>query len=94
MTLSLEAKVQPNRSTFCSPAGFRCRLQFNVERSGADATPVHRTQGLDVADRVEAEPPGDSGLNQFNDTRHRRFGFVGLHEVEVALRAGWAEIGN
>jgi hypothetical protein len=34
------------------------------------------------------EPPGDSGLNQFNDARHRRFGFVGLEPCRDSGDAG------
>ena len=42
--------------------GVQRRLQFDVERSRADATAVHRAEHLDVADRVQAEAFGNAGL--------------------------------
>jgi hypothetical protein len=39
-------------------------LEFDVERSRADAPAVHRAQHLDVADGIEAEASGDAGLRQ------------------------------
>ena len=41
---------------------------------------------------IEAEASGDAGLHQFDDARHGGFGVVGLHEVEVAVAVGLAEI--
>jgi hypothetical protein len=51
------------------PGQVQCRLEFDVERSGADTTPVHRTQHLDIAYGVEAEPPGDARLNEPGEGR-------------------------
>src|SRR5205823_9790486 len=62
----------------------RC-LQLDVQRPRTNAAPVHRTQHLDVADRIEAEPLGDPCLRQFNDAAHGGFRIVRLHEIEVAL---------
>src|SRR5438132_9726173 len=70
------------------------RLQFDVERSGADATAIHRAQNLDVANGIEAEAAGNLGLHQLDDTRYGGFGIIRLHEVEVAVRSGRTEIGD
>ena len=40
--------------------GVQRRLQFDVERAGADAAAVHRAQHLDVADGIEAEALAES----------------------------------
>src|SRR5262249_35827370 len=69
----------------------RC-LQLDVQRPRAYPTPVHRTQHLDVADRIEAEPLGDPRLYQFDDTADGGCGIVRLHEIEVALGSRRAEI--
>src|SRR5260370_33891109 len=69
-------------------------LELNVKRAGDDATPVHRTKHLDVANGIEAEPFGDPRLHQFDDARYGDFGVVRLHEVEVALGSWRAEIGD
>src|SRR4051794_31806654 len=69
-------------------------LQLDVQRTRAYAAAVHRTQHLDVADGIEAEPFRYSRLHQFNDPSDRGFWIVRLHEIEVALGSGWAEVGN
>jgi hypothetical protein len=67
-------------------------MEFDVERSGADAAPIHGTQDLDVADRIETEPPGDSRLHELDDARHRCLRLVRGYEVEVGLRVRRTEI--
>src|SRR5271166_6110175 len=47
--------------------GVQHRLQFDVERTRADAAAVHWAEHLDVADRVQAEPLGGAGLHQLYD---------------------------
>jgi hypothetical protein len=44
-------------------------LEFNVEGASARRATVHRTQNLDVRDRVESEPARYVGLDQFDDAR-------------------------
>ena len=70
--------------------GIERGLQFDIERAGADAAAVHRAQHLDVADGIETEPLRDARLHQFDDPRHRGFGIVRLHEIEVAVALGLA----
>ena len=65
--------------------GVQRRLQFDVERTRADAAAVHRTEHLDVADRVQAETLGDAGLHQFQDALNGGLGIFGRHKVEVAV---------
>ena len=74
--------------------GVQGRLEFDIQRPGADTAAVHRAQHLDVADGIEAEALGDAGLHQLDDPRHRGFGIVRLHEVEVAVTLGLREIGH
>src|SRR5262249_40691951 len=69
----------------------RC-LQLDVQRPRTRPAPVHRTQHLDVADRIEGEPLGDPSLYQFDDTADGGYGIIHLHEVEVALGSRRAEI--
>ena len=40
------------------------------------------------------KPIGNPRLHQFNNPADSGFRFVRLHEVEVALGSGWAEIGD
>ena len=68
-------------------------MQLDVERAGADATPVHRAQHLNVADGVKAEAVRDPRLDQVDDPRHGGFGVVGPYEVEVAIACWSGEIG-
>src|SRR6266481_4950576 len=75
-------------------SGVQRRLEFDIQRAGADTTAVHRTKYLDVANGIEAEPFGDPRLHQFDDARHGGFGVVRLHEIEVALGSRRAEIGD
>ena len=44
--------------------------------------------------RAETEPPRDPRLHQFDDTANRTLRIIRLHEVEVALSFGWAEVGE
>ena len=67
MTLSPGAKVQPNSLDFAFAGGVQRRLEFDVERTRANAAAIHRTEHLDVADRVQADAFGDAGLHQFQD---------------------------
>ena len=67
-------------------------LQFDIERSGTDAATVHRTKHLDVADRIETEALGDSGLHQLYDPLHCGFRIVSLHKIKVALAFGLREV--
>src|SRR6202165_5228924 len=50
--------------------GVQRRLQFDVERSCADAAAIHWAQHLDVANGVEAKPLGNASLHQFDDPRY------------------------
>ena len=50
-----------------SPAAFKAACSSIVERTRADAAAVHRTEHLDVADRVQAEALEDAGLHQLQD---------------------------
>src|SRR5262245_25733761 len=70
------------------------RLQFDVERAGADTASIHWTQNLDVADGVEAKAARNPCLHQIDDARYGGFEIVRLHEVEVATRWGRTEIGD
>jgi hypothetical protein len=74
--------------------GVQHRLQFDVQRTRANAAAVHRAEHLDVADRVQAEAFGDAGLHQFQDALNGGLGLVGRNEVEVALASRRAEIGH
>src|SRR5208337_3694116 len=65
--------------------GVQRRLQFDVERTRADAATVHRTKHLDVADRVQAEPLRNAGLHQLQNALNGRLGILGGNEVEVAV---------
>ena len=71
--------------------GVQRRLQFDVERTRANAAAVHRAEHLDVADGVQAEALGDAGLHQLQDALNGGLGIFGGNEVEVAVagrRAG------
>jgi len=65
---------------------------FSERRTGR--RPVHWTQNLDVPNWVEAEAIGDPCLHQLDDALYGGFRIVRLHEVEIAIRAGQAEIGD
>jgi hypothetical protein len=74
--------------------GIERSLQFNIQGTRADAAPVHRTQHLDVADGIDAEPSGNPGFHQFDDARDGGFWVVRLYKVKVALGSGRAEVGD
>ena len=74
--------------------GVESGLQLDVQRTCTHTAAVHRTKHLDVADGIEAEPPRDPRLHQFDDAADGGLRIVRLHEVEVALGSGWAEIGD
>src|SRR5215831_7109814 len=74
--------------------GIERSLQFNVERSGADATAVHRAENLDIANVVEAESPRNPGLHQINDALHRSLGLLNRYEVEITVGRRRFEIGH
>jgi hypothetical protein len=80
-----QAFARTNHTT--SKVGIRVRSHGT---KGAD--PVHWAENLDVPDRVEPEAPWYPCLDQFDDARHRGIRLLCLHEVEVAVGAGWAEI--
>ena len=72
--------------------GVQRRLQLDIERPRADASPVHRAQHLDVAHRMEAEPAGNALADQGQDALHRLFGILRRHEVEVAVALSRVEL--
>ena len=91
MTWSPGEKRQPNRSTL------RWRvergLKLDVQRPCTHAASVHRTKHLDVLYWIEAEPLGIRAFYELDNTRQGGFGIVRLHEVEVVLGSGRAQIG-
>jgi hypothetical protein len=78
----------------CARLRVEGRLQFDVERTRAYATAVHRAEHLDVADRVQAETLGNAGLHQLHDALNRSLRILGRNEVEVAVTDRRAEIGH
>src|SRR5208337_1815307 len=72
MTLSPGAKGPAETLNFAFARGVQRRLQFDVERTRANAAPVHRAKHLDVADRVQAEALGDAGLHQLGSPSYPR----------------------
>ena len=79
---------------FAFAGGVQRRLQFDVERTRADAAAVYRAKYLDVADQVQAEALGGAGLHQLQDALNGGLGILGRNEVEVAVADRRAEIGN
>src|SRR5215469_14449712 len=77
---------------FAVAGGIERCLQFDVQRPRTNTTPIHRTQHLDVADGIEAKSLRNAGLRQFDDAADGNWGIVRLHEVEVAIGSGSAEI--
>src|SRR5215475_653548 len=74
--------------------GIERGLQLDVQRTCTHTATVHRTKDLDVADGIEAEPPGDPCFHELNNARHGGFGVVRLYKVEIAFGSGRAEIGD
>ena len=72
--------------------GVERSLKFDVERPRADAAAVHRAQDLDVPNGVEAEASRDACPRQLDDLRHRRFGLLRRHEIEIAVDGGRREV--
>src|SRR5215510_8203932 len=93
MTLSPGAKVQPNRSTLRSPAGFNAACS-SMLRERAPTPPRFIGQSTWMS-RTGSRPKRlGIRVHQLDDAHHSGFRVVGLHEVEITLRAGRAEIGN
>ena len=46
---------------------------------------------MDVTDGIEAEPPRDAGLDQFDDAANGSLRVIGRHEGEVAILLGPVE---
>src|SRR5947207_10548918 len=94
MTLSPGANVQPNRSTLRSPAGLSaaCNSMFNDRAP----TPPRFIGQSTWMSRMGSRPNGLGirVLTSSYDAAYGGFGIVGLHEVEVGLGPGWAEIGD
>src|SRR5208282_2220464 len=78
---------------FAFAGGVQRRLQFDIERTCANAATIHRAEHLDVADGVQAEAFGDAGPHQFQNALNSGLGIFGGNEVEVAVADGRAEIG-
>ena len=57
-------------------------LQLDVERARAEAAAVHRTQHLDVADRIEAETLRDALAHDGQHLPHAVFRIRGIDKVE------------
>src|ERR1700722_11025716 len=74
--------------------GVQRRLQFDVERTRANAAAVLWPKLLYVANRVQAKAFGDAGLHQFQDALNGGLGLLGRNEVEVALASRRAKIGH
>src|SRR5258708_5326031 len=74
--------------------GIESGLQFDVERSRADTSAVHRAENLNIANGVESESSRDPGLHQFDDALDRDFGLFDRREVKIAIYSGRCEIGN
>src|SRR6516165_2099597 len=93
MTLSRGAKVQPNRSTFRSPAGLSaaCSSMFNDCAPAPPRFIGHSTW----MSRMGWRPPlRDPCLHQFDDAADGGLWIVSPNEVEVAVVSGWAEVGH
>jgi len=69
--------------------GIERRLQAHVERTGAGHAAVHRTQHLDVADRVQPELARNALLDHGEDLVDHVLGLVRGDEVEIAPRFGF-----
>src|SRR6266566_4201907 len=93
MILSPGAKVQPKRSTLRSPAGFKAA--WSSMFSERAPTPPRFIGQSTWMSRMGSRP-NRLGIRFFTSSmmRHGGFGIVRLHEVEVAICAGRAEIGD
>src|SRR6516162_5159239 len=91
MTLSPAAKVQPNRSTLRSPAGFSaaCNSMFNERAPTPPRFIGHSTWMSRIGSRPKRLGPG---LHQLDDAADSGLRIIRLHEVEVAVWSGRAEV--
>src|SRR5208337_5532315 len=92
MTLSPGAKVQPNRSTLRSPAGFRAACSSML--SDRAPTPPRFMGHSTWMSRMGSRPKRWARLHQVDDPRHGGFGIVRLYEIEVAVALGLGEVRN
>ncbi|HEY1887160.1 MAG TPA: hypothetical protein VGG86_14105 [Roseiarcus sp.] len=55
------------------------RLQFDVERTRANAAAIHRAEHLDIANGIQAQTLGDARLDQLHDAWNGGLGILGGH---------------
>src|SRR6516165_10135708 len=90
MTLSPGAKVQPKRSTFRSPAGFRTAWSSTLgERA---PTPPRFIGQRTWTSRMGSSPNRLWIRDQRQYPRDRRLRIVGRHEIEVAVAGRRSQI--
>jgi len=82
--LSPGANVQAEALDLAFPGRIQRRLEFDIERTRADPTPVHRAQHLDLAHGIEPEAAWDMVAHQVDDARHRLLQILRRHVVEIA----------
>ena len=69
-------------------------LEFDIEGPRAHPAAVHRTQDLDVANRIETEALWDPGTDELKDPGDGRLRVVRRNEVEVAFALRLAQVRN